>query len=206
MSIESAIERIYATFDGPGEHFDYHQRHATASLNVLTVRSTEEAAEVVKPFVDSIRGKTVIELGAGVGFLSMELARHAAQVWAIEADPAWSWTFTRFLYKVKPRNLSWIFGSAETVCNWLRADVAVIRTRSGVQQMVSIAERTAETIVLSVCEEPIIAPRGSKPLSRISEWIDQRVTRLTAKAEELLREHPELDEAAFGAEFEKRTA
>ena len=185
VSLNEAIEKIYSTFDGPGAHQHYHERHGTASLNVLTVRDADEARTIVADFVDAVRGKTVVEIGAGVGLLAIELARHAKQVWAIESDPAWSWSFNKYLYASKPANLTWIFGSAESVADWLRADVAVIRTRSGAVKMVAVAERMADTIVLSAsaCGTSLVAPRGDETLRHISEYIDRRVAELLEESQ-----------------------
>ena len=173
-AILSAIERAYETFDGPGPHCDYHDRHRTASLNVLTVRDPTEAQEIVRGFRDSVVGRRVVEIGSGVGFLALELARYAVSVIAIEVDPVWSWAFTKYLYAVKPPNLTWVFGAAESVANWVRVDLAVIRTRSGVREMVSVAERMAPEIVLSACEQPLVCSAGDSRLRDITAFIERR--------------------------------
>jgi len=80
----------------------------------------------------------------------MEMARFAKQVYAIEADPAWAWVFTECLYQKKPSNLTYIFGTAESVANIIRGDVAVIFTRSGYEAMMAVADR--------ICPEVIFGP------------------------------------------------
>lgn len=190
MKLNDAIERIYETFDGSREAQNYHDRHGIESLGVLTVGSVSEAKDACAPFVDAIRGKTVVEIGAGVGLLSMEIALHAAKVFAIEADPAWTFAYIGFLHRQKPKNLTWIFGSADEVADTIRADVAVIRTRSGVRSMVALGERMAETIVLSTCEIPLVLPRGHSYLRHISNYIDEQVEKLLKEAAVALGTQP----------------
>ena len=55
---------------------------------------------MLAPWID---GKRVIEVGAGVGFLAIEMAKRAKSVIAIECDPAWSWIFTQPLQLHKPQ-------------------------------------------------------------------------------------------------------
>ena len=76
------------------------------------------------------------------------MARRARSVIAIEVDPAWSWVFTRSLYAHKPPNLTWVFGDARQIAKWVRADVAVVFTRSGVKEMQKIAEQMAPRVVM----------------------------------------------------------
>ena len=88
-----------------------------------------------------------ILVSLGVGLLAIYMARVAKHVYAIEVDPAWSWAFTKELYRKKPANLTWIFGTAESVASWLRGDVAVIYTRSGQAAMEGIAKTMCPKIV-----------------------------------------------------------
>lgn len=132
---EQEIERIYESNEGSESVEVYHARHGIKSLAVLTITSPYDATREVDQFAHKIRGKTVIEIGAGIGFLAMEMARFAKRVYAIEADPAWTWVFTECLYQKKSPNLTWIFGNAESVSDWLRGDIAVIYTRSGIKAM-----------------------------------------------------------------------
>lgn len=132
---EQEIDRIYDSNEGSESVEGYHSLHEIQSLAILTICSPYEATREVDQFAHRIRGKTVIEIGAGVGFLAMEMARFAKRVYAIEADPAWTWVFTECLYQKKSPNLTWIFGTAESVSDWLRGDVAVIYTRSGIKAM-----------------------------------------------------------------------
>lgn len=141
------VTRVYMDLDGAAPIREYHDRHGTESLQILTVLDGHEAARIVKRLRARIYGKLVVEVGAGVGILACEMAAHARHVYAIEADPAWSWVFTKHLYERKPVNLTWIFGRAEDVADWLKADVAVIVTRSGHAAMQAAARRLAPVVI-----------------------------------------------------------
>ena len=134
------IDFAYSDLEGVEDLIAYHARHGTPSIQILTQHNPHAARETGDKLAEWIRGKDVIEIGAGVGFLALELARHAKSVIAIESDPAWSWVFTRSLYRHKPKNLTWIFGSAETVAGQIRGDICLILTRSGPEQMREIGK------------------------------------------------------------------
>jgi len=148
------IEMAYDCLEGREDLMRYHQRHGTPSMLILTQHSPTIAAETSRKIEDQIAGKIVVEIGAGVGFLALELARRAKRVYAIESDPAWSWIFTQSLYAHKPENLTWIFGTAESVVSWLRADVAVILTRSGEMQMRDLANCIAPIVLMPLQDDP----------------------------------------------------
>lgn len=152
-SAELAIDRIYENGDEYETHErveDYHRRHGIQSLAILTITSAYAATREVDRFWQKIRGKVVIEIGAGSGFLALEMAKFAKQVYAIEVDPAWSAVFAEHLYELKPANLTWIFGAAETVTPFLRGDIAVIYTRSAKEHMYGLA--------LKMCPELVTGP------------------------------------------------
>jgi hypothetical protein len=144
---EQEIERIYEHGEGSESIESYHQRHEIKSMCILTITSAYAATREVDKFAYRLRGKTVVEIGAGVGFLGIEMARFAKQVYAIEADPAWAWVFTECLYQKKPSNLTYIFGAAETIANYLRGDIAVIFTRSGYVAMEAVAREMCPEII-----------------------------------------------------------
>jgi len=147
---DTLIELAYDTLEGAEDLMKYHERHGTPSLLILTQHSPQIARETVRLIntEHDLRGKVIIEIGAGVGFLAIELAKIARQVFAIEVDPAWSWIFTRSLYVHKPTNLTWIFGTAESVLPWLKGDVAIILTRSGKNKMRSLGEHFAPLVIM----------------------------------------------------------
>lgn len=142
------IDTIYDALDGCEDAMRYHREHGTPSLQILTMYSPKLAANAAQLIAEEIRGKRVIEIGAGVGFLAIEMARIAKSVFAIEIDPAWSWAFTHSLYQYKPKNLTWIFGSAETVADWLNGDVVIIATRSGIEEMRALGYRMAPKVLM----------------------------------------------------------
>lgn len=146
-ALSDEIEGVYETLEGDEECQQYHHRHGTESMLVLTQYRRERAALIAESIREQIAGKRVVEIGAGVGILAIELARYAKSVVAIDVDPAWSWIFTTYLYREKPPNLTWVFGTAESIAEWLRADVAVVVTHSGKQAMYGIAEKIAPVVL-----------------------------------------------------------
>lgn len=126
---------------------DYHRRHDTQSQLVLTCTTQDDAETIAKELLPHIQGKRVIEIGAGVGLVAIEIAKYAEHVIAIESDPGWSWAFTKYLWAHKPANLSWIFGRAEDFIGMIRADVAIIITHSGRERMIKIAYQMAPRVI-----------------------------------------------------------
>lgn len=145
---DTLIDMAYDALEGCEDLLRYHYKHGTPSLQILTQFDPKTATETVQRFADDIRDKRVIEVGAGIGFLAIEMAKIARSVYAIEVDPAWSWIFTHSLYRHKPPNLTWIFGTAESVASWLSGDVAVIVTNSGIEDMRAIAYRMAPKVIM----------------------------------------------------------
>jgi hypothetical protein len=170
---------------GPGIAADYHDRHGTPALNVLTITSEDEARRAVEPWIDEIAGKRVIEVGSGIGLLSLEMAKHAATVIAIEADVAWSWVFVKHLYQHKPPNLSWWFGNADQATPFVRGDIAVIRSYSGLRRMIAVADQMCPRVLLSFDEGWQVANRGDPILNGIATAQDafqrERISNLSAK-------------------------
>ncbi len=155
---QSLVDLVYATVGDNPEYMlmldDYYQRHGVVSMLILTQFSQEAAQEMVRLLAEEIDGKVVIEIGAGVGFLAIEMAKRAKAVYAIEASPEWSWVFTEALYKEKPVNLTWIFGAAQQVTEFLRADVVVICTRSGIDDMKGLAEKMSPKVIMPFQDFP----------------------------------------------------
>lgn len=142
------IDMAYDALEGAEDLIRYHRLHGTPSLLVLTQYSPEVAMKTAQYMKVDIENKVVIEIGAGVGFLAIELAKYAKQVYAIEVDPAWSWIFTHSLYAHKPANLTWIFGRAESVLPWLKGDVAIVFTNSGIKELKALAEQFAPKVLM----------------------------------------------------------
>jgi hypothetical protein len=162
QALHATIEGIYDTQEGSEEVEDFERRHEIRSLGILTVLNAHEAEVEVVRMAPWITGKRVVEIGAGVGLLAVALARVARSVVAIEVDLAWSWTFVEHLYRAKPPNLTWVFGRAEEVAGWLRADVAIVYTRSDVEGMRTLAGKFAP-LVLSPLTHPLPPVPGPAP-------------------------------------------
>lgn len=151
-SIKEDIDRVYEQgFGDPGmiEAISRYGQNIEACL-ILTNTDFQEAKQRVNKIADKIRNKVVLEIGAGVGFAAIEIAKHAQYVVAIENDPSWNWIFTKHLYKYKPDNLLWIFGNAEQVSGIFKDpfDVAIVFTRSGIDQMKIIASCFAPEVIM----------------------------------------------------------
>ncbi len=157
---QSLIDLVYATVGDNPEYMlmldDYYRRHGVVSMLILTQYSQDTAQEFARLMAEDIDGKVVVEIGAGVGFLAIEMAKRAKAVFAIEASPEWSWVFTESLYKEKPVNLTWIFGAAQQVADFIKADVAVICTRSGIDDMKRLAEKMAPKVIMPFQDIPFL--------------------------------------------------
>lgn len=153
MNTEHVQDLIYDALEGCEDLMRYHHRHGTPSLLILTQHSPEVAMESAAMLAPYIEGKRVIEIGAGVGFLAIEMAKLAKSVIAIETDPAWSWLFVHSLYTHKPRNLTWIFGDALGLADSIRGEVCVIFTHSGIEEMRAIGKRFAPLVLMPLQEK-----------------------------------------------------
>lgn len=187
VNVGAAIDHVYDILDG-GKAQDFVDRCGITSLGVLTILSQSDARATVLKFWTSILGKRVVEIGSGVGYLALEMARVAKSVVAIENDPSWSWIFTKFLYRQKPLNLTWIFGHSGSI--ELSADVAVICSRSGLAEMIAEARRLAPVIVLISCAEVLVCDREDTDLDIVADYTKQRIAELFGEAEDALH-HPE---------------
>jgi tRNA G37 N-methylase Trm5 len=147
-NIGEMINLTYDALEGFEDLAEYHQRHGTPSILILTQFNPEIAARTANLIKDDILGKTVIEIGAGVGYLSIEIARYAKSVVAFEIDPSWSWIFTKALYRHKPTNLTWIFGDARNFIGKIHADVSIVLTHSGIREMKKIANQMADKTIM----------------------------------------------------------
>lgn len=145
--MKELLDRIYNLMEGSEMSGAYSERHGIRSLAVLTVLSDEEAHLIVDWLADRIEGKTVVEIGGGIGLLSMHMGALAKRVYCIEANPMWSWTFAEVLLAQKPRNVSFLFGAADEFVGMIKADVAVICTHSDVQGMKIVAAQFAHDVI-----------------------------------------------------------
>lgn len=145
-SIESLLENYYSRIDGSESAAAYHNRHGTESQLIQTTFTDERAGSIAWWLRDRIAGKVVVEIGSGIGLLAMYMAEYASKVYAIEVDPAWSACFVWQLYRQKPKNLTFIFGSADEA-PYIASDVAVFATMSGRPAMYRAASRFSGTVI-----------------------------------------------------------
>lgn len=145
-TLQSALESYYEAMEGNHRIEDYHLAHGTQSAGILTCYDDEKCALLAEFLHDRVSGKVVVEIGAGIGLLACHVAQFAKRVYAIEVDPGWASIFATCLWERKPKNLTFIFGSAEEappIC----ADVAFFCTLSGRPAMYQAATRFAPLVI-----------------------------------------------------------
>jgi len=145
--LAATLESIYSAMEGSAASTAYSERHGINSAAVLTVIDDEMAALLADYLAERISGKTVVEIGGGIGLLALHLGNYAKRVYCIEANPMWSWTFAEKLLQSKPRNVSFLFCIADEFLGIVRADVAVICTHSDVAGMKLVAAQFAPKVV-----------------------------------------------------------
>jgi hypothetical protein len=126
----------------------YDEKHGIGSKHFLTMTKSEDTDWIMARIKDRIAGKIVVEIGAGVGIMALELAEYAKKIYAIEADPAWSWAFMRHLYSTKPTNLTWILDSAVNLVDVIYADVAIVVTGSDELYLRELAGKFAPEVIM----------------------------------------------------------
>lgn len=138
---------VYNTFEGSTAMMDYSDRHSITSQAVLTVTDDETASLIVDRLEPRIAGKTVVEIGGGIGLLSLHMAAYAKHVFCIEANPVWSWLFLNTLLEKKPKNVSYLFGAAEEFAGLIKADIAIVCTHSGLDSMMTAGRLFAPEVI-----------------------------------------------------------
>lgn len=146
-TLAKMFSEVYNAMEGSEASLEYSARHNINSAAVLTVIDDETASLIVERIADRIEGKTVVEIGGGIGMLSLHMGHIAKRVYCIEANPMWSWTFAQVLLKTKPKNVSFLFGSADEFVGTIKADVAVYCTHSDVHGMGLVAAQFAPTVI-----------------------------------------------------------
>ncbi len=166
------FEAIYNAMEGSESSLAYSERHNINAQAVLTVTDDETAATIALHLAPRIEGKTVVEIGGGIGLLALHLGHIAKRVYCIEANPMWSWTFAEVLLKQKPKNVSFLFGSADEFVGCIKADVAIYCTHSDVQGMGLVAAQFAP-VVIDVYGELIEGnPEAFDPFAReMRKWV-----------------------------------
>jgi hypothetical protein len=145
--MKALLDDAYNAFEGSEALMDYSSRHGIESLGVLTVTDDEQASLVALSIAPQIEGKTVVEIGGGIGLLAMHMGFIAKRVYCIEANPIWSSCFLAALLANKPKNVSYLFGAADEFAGQIKADVAVFCTHSGVASMKAAASLFAPVVI-----------------------------------------------------------
>jgi hypothetical protein len=146
-SLQRVLSNVYNIMEGSDASMDYSERHNISAAAVLTVIDDETAGLITERIADRIEGKTVVEIGGGIGLLSLHMGMVAKRVYCIEANPMWSWSFATVLLKQKPKNVSFLFGAADEFVGMIKADVAVYCTHSDVAGMGLVAAQFAPTVI-----------------------------------------------------------
>jgi hypothetical protein len=145
--LNEIIGDVYNTMEGSEVLADCMERHGIASAAVLTVTDDNHAILITERLRPRIEGKTVIEIGGGLGLLAMHMGHVAKRVYCIEANPIWSWVFAGVLMERKPRNVSFLFGAADEFLGSIRGDVAIFCTHSDVTGMGLVAAQFAPAVI-----------------------------------------------------------
>lgn len=164
--LSEMLGAAYEAMEGSELSLAYSERHNISSAAVLTVFEDETAGLIAERLAPRIEGKTVVEVGGGIGLLSMHLGRYAKRVYCIEANPMWSWTFAEILLKVKPKNVSYLFGAADEFIGQIRGDVAIYCTHSDVFGMGLVATQFAPEVIDFYGEMIAENPEAYDPLAR----------------------------------------
>lgn len=122
-------------------------RHNIRSAPNLTVIESETAELICERLAPRIAGKTVVEIGGGIGILSLAMASVAKRVYCIEANPTWAAIWTQIMVEKKPKNLSYIFGAADEFVGCIRGDITVICTHSDVQGLKIVGRQFAPELI-----------------------------------------------------------
>lgn len=111
--MKDALAQVYEAMEGSEASLAYSERHGVRSAAVLTVHDDETAHLAALHLKPRIEGKTVVEIGGGIGLLALHMGQYAKRVYCIEANAAWSWSFACLLLHNKPKNVSYLFGAAD---------------------------------------------------------------------------------------------
>jgi hypothetical protein len=145
----------------------FADRHSIVAASVLTVCDDDLAAGIASMVGPRIEGRTVVEIGGGIGLLACHLAGYAKRVYCIEANPLWSSVFVRMLFARKPKNLSYLFGAASEFAGQFNADVALFCTHSGIESMTAAGHLFAPLVVDVYGEMIAAAPENYDPMARL---------------------------------------
>lgn len=141
------LNEAYEAMEGSEISMEYSARHGIKSAAVLTVTDDETAALIAERLAPRIEGKTVVEIGGGIGLLALHMGFYAKRVYCIEANPVWTSAFLATLFAAKLKNVSFLFGAADEFAGCIRGDIALFCTHSGVDAMRATAAGFAPVVV-----------------------------------------------------------
>lgn len=145
--IGEMLDEIYSAYEGSEKMADYSERHGVVSAAVLTVFDDDHASLIAEHLRSRIEGKTVVEIGGGIGLLALHLGTVAKRVYCIEANVMWSWIFADVLLEKKPKNVSFLFGAADEFVGMIRGDVAIYCSHSDVTGIGLVAAQFAPEVI-----------------------------------------------------------
>lgn len=163
--IGGKLNEIYEAMEGSESSLAYSERHNIQSAAILTIADDETAGSMAEYLAPRIAGKTVVEIGGGIGLLALHMGSHAKRVYCIEANPMWSWTFAQVLLEKKPKNVSFLFGTADEFLGAIKGDVAIYLTHSDVKGMGLVAAQFAPVVVDVYSEMIATNPKAFDPLA-----------------------------------------
>ena len=146
-NLSPLLARVYESMDGSELAMDYSARHDVESAAILTVFDDERADQIAGYLAPRIGGRIIVEIGGGIGLLAFHLGLYAKRVYCIEANPMWSWVFAGSLLAQKPKNVSYLFGSASEFYGLIHADVALFVTHSDAAGMREVGSHFAKTVI-----------------------------------------------------------
>ena len=155
MGIRSSICHVYNVMHDNIAYLELWDRlfPEDKSMHILTVLDFNDAKREVSGFKEYIRGRRVVELGAGVGLLAYEMSKYASLVVAVEFDPAWARIYLKHVYPrvlAKKLPLFFIVGDARhlDLLN-TRFDTAVIYSNSALDMFLNIANKISNKTILN---------------------------------------------------------
>lgn len=166
------LNAVYEAMEGSEVSLDYSERHNINSAAILTIIDDETAGLIAESIAPRIEGKTVVEIGGGIGLLALHMGQYAKRVYCIEANPMWSWVFTTTLLSQKPKNVSFLFGAADEFLGTIKGDVAIYCTHSDVTGMGLVAGQFAPVVIDFYTEMIARNPEAFDPLaSQLRKWV-----------------------------------
>jgi tRNA1(Val) A37 N6-methylase TrmN6 len=141
------FSELYEIMQMSEDYVTFGERHNIRSAPILTVIEDETAELLCERLAPRIAGKTVIEIGGGIGILSLAMASVAKRVFCIEANPVWAASWTQIMVEKKPKNMSYLFGAADEFVGVIRGDVAVVCTHSDVAALKLVAQQFAPKVI-----------------------------------------------------------